>query len=167
LKRIIHLLLACVIGFTAQSAIAADAKIAFVDGNKIIQKYEPQIDAKLQDEFKASQEKIVSLQKKLVEQSDKYKLDAAVMSEAELAALKKDFEKNQADFQRLSADYNQKRGARGNEELNKLLEDVKNVSKSVSAKEGYTLVLQRGAAIYISNEADDITDKVMKQLSYK
>jgi outer membrane protein len=167
LKRVIHLLLACVIGFTAQSAIAADTKIGFIDGNKIIQKYEPQIDAKLQDEFKASQEKIVSLQKKLVEQSDKYKLDSAVMSEAELAALKKDFEKNQADFQRLSADYNQKRGARGNEELNKLLEDVKNAAKGIAAKEGYGIILQRGAAVYITNEADDITDKVMKQLSYK
>lgn len=167
MKRLITLLLAGLIGFCTQSALAADTKIAFIDGNKIIQKYEPQIDAKLQDEFKASQEKIVSLQKKLVEQSDKYKLDAAVMSEAELAALKKDFEKNQADFQRLSSEYNQKRGARGNEELNKLLEDVKNAAKNLSAKEGYNIVLQRGAAIYLSNEADDITDKVMKLLSYK
>jgi outer membrane protein len=149
------------------SAFAADTKIGFIDGNKIIQKYEPQIDAKLQDEFKSSQEKIVALQKKLVEESDKYKKDAAVMSEAYLATLKSNFEKNQAEFQRLSADYNQKRGARGNEELNKLLDNVKAAAKNVAAKGGYTIVLQRGAAIYIDNESYDITDEVMKQLSYK
>lgn len=167
MKRIAYLLLASVMAFGAQSALAAETKIGFVDGNKIIQKYEPQIDAKLQDEFKASQEKIVALQKKLVEQSEKYKKDAAVMSESDVTALKADFEKNQAEFQRLNADYNQKRGARGNEELNKLLESVKVAAKTVSTKGGYTIILQRGAAIYIDNESADITDEVMKLLSYK
>jgi outer membrane protein len=167
LKRIAYLLLALVMTLGVSSAFAADNKIGFIDGNKIIQKYEPQIDAKLQDEFKVSQEKIVALQKKLVEESDKYKKDAAVMSEADLATLKTNFEKNQADFQRLSADYNQKRGARGNEELNKLLENVKAVAKTVASKAGYTIILQRGAAIYVENESSDITDEVMKQLSYK
>lgn len=167
MKRFGYLLLTFILALGVQSALAADIKIGFIDGNKIIQKYEPQIDAKLQDEFKSSQEQIVALQKKLVEQNDKYKLDAAVMSEAEVAALKKDFEKNQADFQRLSADYNQKRGARGNEELSKLLDQVKTAAKSIADKDGYTMILQRGAAIYINNESSDITDQVMKQLSYK
>lgn len=165
--RITQLILACVLALGVQVALAADMKIGFIDGNKIIQKYEPQIDAKLQDEFKSSQEKIVALQKKLVEQNDKYKKDAAVMSEADLTALKTDFDKNQAEFQRLSADYNQKRAARGNEELNKLLENVKTVAKTVASKAGYTIILQRGAAIYVENDSADITDDVMKQLSYK
>ncbi len=150
-----------------QAVFAADLKIGFIDGNKIISKYEPQIDAKLQDEFKTQQEKIVALQKKLMEDSDKFKKDSAVMSEADLTALKASFEKNQAEFQRLNADYNQKRTARGNDELNKLLDNVKAVTKTVASKAGYTMVLQRGAAIYVDNENSDITDEVMKQLSYK
>jgi outer membrane protein len=167
LKNFAQLLFACILAFGFQSALAAEMKIGFVDGNKIIQKYEPQIDAKLQDEFKGTQDKIVALQKKLVEQSDKYKRDSAVMSEADLNALKKDFDKNQNDFQQLSSDYNQKRSARANEELNKLLEAVKVASKAVAGKAGYTIILQRGAAIYIDNESADITDEVLKQLSYK
>lgn len=167
MKRIARVLLGCIMVVGMQSALAADTKIAFIDGNAIIQKYEPKIDAKLQEEFKASQEKIVTLQKKMVEQSDKYKLDAAVMSESDLAALKKEFEKNQAEFQRMSAEFNQKRGARGNEELTKLLEQVKTVAKTIAEKDGYTIVLQRGAAIYITNESSDITDAVLKKLSYK
>jgi len=167
LKRFAHIFMALIMAFTANTVFAADVKIGFIDGNKIIAKYEPQIDAKLQDEFKAPQEKIVALQKKLMEESDKFKKDSAVMSEADLNTLKSSFEKNQAEFQRLSADYNQKRTARGNDELNKLLDNVKAVTKTVASKAGYTIVLQRGAALYVDNEASDITDEVMKQLSYK
>jgi outer membrane protein len=159
--------MALVLAFGAHSAFAADLKIGFIDGNKIIAKYEPIIDAKLQDEFKPQQEKIVALQKKLMEESDKFKKDSAVMSEADITTLKNSFEKNQAEFQRLNADYNQKRTTRGNDELNKLLDNVKAVTKTVASKAGYSLVLQRGAAIYVENESADITDEVMKQLSYK
>lgn len=167
MKRYAYLLLAFVMAFSGMAAYAADTKIAFIDGNKIVDKYESVIDAKLQDEFKDSQEKLVALQKKLVEQRDKYTKDSAVMSDADLKTLKTDFDKNQAEFQRLSSDYNQKRSDRGNEELNKLLDNVKTVAKTVAQKGGYNIVLQRGAAIYIDNESADITDDVMKQLSYK
>lgn len=170
MKRAAYLLITGLMVILAQTAFAADAtnnKIAFIDGAVIIQKYEPEIDAKLQDEFKSTQSKLVDLQKKLVEKTEKYNRDAAVMSEDELADLQKTFEKEQAEYQRLNADYNQKRALRGNEEIEKLLEDVKNTAKKIADKHGYTIVLQKGAAIYIENNNSDITSEVMKQLSYK
>jgi outer membrane protein len=149
-------------------AFAADtAKIGFVDGAKIIAKYEPQIDSKLQQEFKTTTDKLSALQKQLVEENDKYKRDAATMSPDQMKTLQASFEKNQAEFQRLSAELNQKRSARANEELEKLLAQVRDASSKVSAKDGYTLILQRGAAIYVKDNSTDITDKVLALVQYK
>ena len=163
-------LLACsTVVFAADTAATAAAtdKIAFVDGAKIISKYEPQIDGKLQKEFKDQQDKLMTLQKQLVDQSDKYKRDSATMSPDEVKTLQASFEKNQADFQKMSNDFNQKRSARANEELEKLLAQVRDASSSVATKDGYTIVLQRGAALYVKNASADITDKVLAMVQYK
>lgn len=165
-KLIMCALLACCSVAFAADAVSQD-KIAFVDGAKVIAKYEPQIDGKLQKEFKDSQDKLVALQKKLVDQNDKYKRDAATMSPEEVKTLQASFEKDQAEFQRLSAEMNQKRSARANEELEKLLALVRDASSQAAGKAGYTIVLQRGAALYVKNAGADITDQVLAAVQYK
>lgn len=164
-------LLMCAVLACASVAFAADVsgadKIAFVDGAKIIAKYEPQIDGKLQKEFKDQQDKVVALQKKLVDQNDKYQRDSATMSPDQVKELRASFEKDQAEFQRLSAELNQKRSARANEELEKLLALVRDASSQAASKGGYTIVLQRGAALYVKNAGSDITDQVLASVQYK
>ncbi|MFI4956870.1 MAG: OmpH family outer membrane protein [Gammaproteobacteria bacterium] len=165
-KLIMCALLACSSVVFAADQVAVD-KIAFVDGAKIIAKYEPQIDGKLQKEFKDQQDKLMALQKQLVDQNDKYKRDSATMSPDEVKTLQSSFEKNQADFQKMSNDFNQKRSTRANEELEKLLAQVRDASSTAAAKEGFTIVLQRGAALYVKNAGSDITDKVLALVQYK
>lgn len=147
-------------------AMAQDS-IAFIDGARIIEKYEPIIDTKLQDEFKKQQDKIVSLQNKLVEQSEQYNRDAAVMSDEEVAEMQANFEKNQMEFQRLSTEFNQQRAVRGNQELEKLLEQVQDAAEKIAKKQEYNVVLQKGAAIYFSDKKADITDEVMDNIKFK
>lgn len=166
-KLLMCALLACAsLAFAADTMQPAD-KIAFVDGAKIIEKYEPQIDTKLQKEFKDQQDKIVALQKKLVDQNDKYKRDSATMSPDQVKTLQTSFEKDQTEFQRLSSELSQKRNARANEELEKLLAMVRDASSQVATKGGYSIVLQRGAALYVKNASSDITDQVLAGLQYK
>lgn len=161
-----NLALVCVLALVSLGAMA-ETKLGFIDGSKIIAKYEPIVDAKLNTEFKAKQDALTALQKKLVEQSDKYNRDAAVMSEDDKKKMQATFTKDQADFQRMSADLNKARGDRGNQELEKLLTQVKTASADIAKKMGYTSVLQRAAAIYIADESADITDQVMAKLDYK
>lgn len=160
------LALVCVLALVSVGAMA-DTKLGFIDGSKIIAKYEPIVDAKLNTEFKAKQDAAAALQKKLVEQSDKYNRDAAVMSDDDKKKMQASFAKDQADFQRMSADLNKARGDRGNQELEKLLAQVKAASADIAKKMGYTAVLQRAAAIYVADETTDITDQVMAKLDYK
>lgn len=160
------LALVCVLALVSLGAMA-ETKLGYIDGSKIIAKYEPMVDAKLNTEFKAKQDALTALQKKLVEQSDKYNRDAAVMSEDDKKKMQASFAKDQADFQRMSGDLNKARGDRGNQELEKLLAQVKTASADIAKKMGYTAVLQRAAAIYISDETADITEQVMTKLDYK
>jgi outer membrane protein len=165
LNKIIIFISAVLLAF-APISFAAE-KIGFIDGAKIIAKFEPQIDSKLQKEFKPAQDKIVALQKQLVDDNDKYKRDAATMSPEQVKDLQASFEKNQAEFQRLSTEFNQKRGARANEELEKLLTQVRDAASKIADKEGYTIVLQRGAAIFVKDAGTDITDKILPMVQYK
>lgn len=167
MKKVTYAFLTAVIALFAITSFAADKNIAFVDGGLIIQKYQPQIDAKLQEEFKAREDKLVELQKKLVGYSERYNRDAAIMSQEEVQKLEKEFGDEQQQFQKLSNEFNQKRQKRANEELERLLDNVKDVSGTIAKKQGYDIVLQRGAAIFIENEKADITEAVMKQLTYK
>ncbi len=165
-KVIIFILSAIVLAFAPIVGFTAD-KIGFIDGAKIIAKYEPQIDTKLQKEFKETQDKLTALQKELVSENDKYKRDAATMSPDQVKALQASFEKNQAEFQRLSADLNQKRATRANEELEKLLAQVRDATSKIADKAGYTIILQRGAAIYVKDGATDLTDQILPLVQYK
>lgn len=160
------LALICVLALVSLGAMA-ETKLAFIDGSKIIAKYEPIVDTKLNTEFKTKQDALTALQKKLVEQSDKYNRDSAVMSDEDKKKMQETFSKDQTDYQRQSADLNKARGERGNQELEKLLAQVKAASSDIAKKAGYAVVLQRAAAIYIADESTDITDQVMAKLDYK
>ncbi len=165
MNKLIVCLSALLLSFS--SVVFAADKVGFVDGAKIIAKFEPQIESKLQKEFQATQDKLVALQKQLMADNDKYKRDAATMSPDQVKTLQASFEKNQAEFQKMSADLNQKRGTRANEELEKLLTQVREATTKIAGTDGYTIVLQRGAAIYVKDANTDITDKVLAVVKYQ
>jgi outer membrane protein len=160
------LALVCVLALVSLAAVA-DTKLGYIDGSKIIAKYEPIVDAKLNTEFKSKQDALTAMQKKLVDQSDKYNRDSAVMSDEDKKKMQDGFSKDQAEYQRMSGELNKARSDRGNQELEKLLAQVKTAAADIAKKVGYTAVLQRAAAIYIVDESADITDQVMAKLDYK
>lgn len=168
-NRVRNVVLTMVLAFISLGAMAADAvtKIGYIDGSKVIAKYEPAIDSKLNAEFKSKQDALTALQKKLVDQSDKYNRDSAVMSDEDKKKMQDAFSKDQADYQRMGSDLNKARTDRGNQELEKLLAQVKSVSADIAKKAGYTVILQRAAALYIVDDTADITDQVMSKLDYK
>jgi outer membrane protein len=106
------------------------------------------------------------MQKQLVDSTETYTRDSAMMSNEEKLAFQQNFEKQQMEFQKLSAEFNQERMKRGNEELEKLLAKVKTAAQKVAADKKYDIVLQSGAALYFDNSLD-ITQAVLAQLDKK
>ena len=146
--------------------LAQASTVAFVDGTAIMKKYEGSIESKLKTEFKGKEESLTKLQKQLVDSTETYTRDSAMMSNEEKLAFQQNFEKQQMEFQKLSAEFNQERMKRGNEELEKLLAQVKTAAQKVATDKKYDIVLQSGAALYFSNSLD-ITQDVLAQIDKK
>jgi outer membrane protein len=148
------------------AAFAEASSIAFIDGTAIMKKYEGTIESQLKTEFKGKEENLTKMQKQLVDSTETYTRDSAMMSNEEKLAFQQNFEKQQMEFQKLSAEFNQERMKRGNEELEKLLAKVKTAAQKVAADKKYDIVLQSGAALYFDNSLD-ITQAVLAQLDKK
>jgi len=160
------LFVALIAGFVALPGYAADLKIGFVDGTKIVQKYQPEIDEKLQKEFKGRETKIIALQDELKKIDEKLRRDNATLSEAELKNLQKDFQTKEAEFQRQGTAFSADLNKRGNEELQILVKQVQAVVDATAKSGKYDIILQRGAAVYL-DEQYNLTDAVMKELDAK
>lgn len=164
LKRLLLLVLVA-FSYTTFAADAAGS-IAFIDGSAIMKKYEGSIETKLREEFKSKEEEMGKLQKQLVDKTETYTRDSAMMSDQEKLAFQQAFEKEQMDFQKRGAEYNQLKMKRSNEELEKLLNLVKAAAQTVANQKKYNVVLQSGAAIYYDKSLD-ITQDVIAQLDKK
>ncbi|MGA2655822.1 MAG: OmpH family outer membrane protein [Gammaproteobacteria bacterium] len=148
------------------AAFANAASIAFIDGTAVMKKYEGTIENTLKGEFKSKEETLTKMQKELVDSTETYTRDSAMMSNEEKLAFQQTFEKKQMEFQKLSSELNQERMKRGNEELEKLLAKVKTAAQKVAADKKFDVVLQSGAAIYF-DKSYDITQDVLAQLDKK
>ena len=172
---LVALLAASVVGcqqgdVTGSNAVAtggaASTNIAFLDGSQIVQQYEPQIETALKAEFEAQQKSLMQMQEQLIKESEDYKRDSAILSAEEKAKKQTAFEEKQREFMRLSNNFNEQKTLRSNQELQTLLDAVKEVVEKIAVENGYDVVLQRGAAVY-ANEKYDITSKVMDSLKDK
>lgn len=145
-------------------AMAKEYTIALVDGNQIMQEFQPGIDAKLKKEFKARQDKLVAMQTELQETSEKLNRDSSIMAEAELKKQQEKFMERQKEFQKLSYEFNEAVTKRGNEEMQKLVSQVKTVVDGIAKDGKFDLVLQKGAIMFSSGSSTDLTPQVISKL---
>ncbi len=165
MKKLSSLLVSLVLSLGLTSvAVAKDYNIALIDGNQIMQEFQPGIDAKLKKEFKARQDKLIAMQNDLQQTSEKLNRDSSIMAEAELKKQQEKFVERQKEFQKLSYEFNEDVNKRGNEEMQKLVAQVKTVVDSLAKDGKYDLVLQKGAIMFTSSNNSDITTQVISKL---
>jgi len=148
------------------AASAAEQKIAVVDIASVFQQL-PQrekIVKQLKEEFELRIQELQNLEKEIRATVDKQKRDGALMSEKDKTQMSRRMDELQSDYtlKRKALEEDERR--RNAEERNKLLDQVQKAIDKIAAQEGYTLVLQRNAAVFASPELD-ISDKVIRQVS--
>jgi outer membrane protein len=158
------LLLAGVLLLPFAHAQAQDAKIGFVNTERIFREATPAktAQAKIEQEFSRRDKELQDMANRIKGMADKLDKDAPVLSESdrmrrqrELADLDKDFQRRQREFRE---DLNHRR----NEELAAVLERTNKVIKQISEAEKYDIIFQE--AVYASPRID-ITDKVLRALN--
>lgn len=167
LQQVLGILLAVTVGPVAgaDSSLAADLKVGYVNAVKVIEQA-PQGEAalkKLQAEFGPRDKKLVDMQQEIKKMEEELERDALVMKdsdrrekERQLLVLKRELRRATQEFRE---DYNMRR----NEELAALQKIVKQVIVEIARQEKYDLIVHEGT-IYASPKID-ITDKVLEQLN--
>lgn len=138
-------------------------KIGVVDMRLVMSKL-PQAESMMQNletEFAERVAAVRKLQEELKALSEKQQKDALLMTDAQKTELSRQMESLNADFNRKGRNLQEDMQKRQQEEQQKLLKQVQLAINSLAEQEKFDVILQRGAAVYVSSAAD-ISEKVVQ-----
>ncbi len=149
------------------AAQAADYKIGFVNGERLLREAAPakRAQAKLEKEFAARQADLQRLDKQVQTLQQSLDRDGATMSEADRRNKERDLANMTRDLQRAQREFREDLNLRKNEELASMQERANKVIQQIAADEKFDLIVQE-PVIYASPRID-ITDRVIKALADK
>lgn len=158
------LLVALLSAVMAVPAIASDAKIGFVNSERIMSDAAPAVKAKkkLEKEFEARDQELQRLRKQLQTLQESVEKNAMTLSEAQRRNKDKEYNDLNREFQRKQREFSEDLKARSNEELAVMLERANKAIRQLAEAEKYDIIFQE--AVYASPRID-ITDKVLKALA--
>jgi outer membrane protein len=144
-------------------ALAADAKIGFVNQERILRESAPakRAQAKLEKEFASRKAELDRMEKQGRDLETLLQKEAVTSPEADRVAREKQLSQLTRDFQRMQREFREDLNLRRNEELATLQERANKVISDIAEKEKFDLILQE--AVFASSKVD-ITDKVLKLL---
>jgi outer membrane protein len=168
LTRLIAILAAALACAAAPAAAqAADYKIGFVNGERLLREAAPakRAQAKLEKEFAGRQADLQKLDKQVQTLQQSLDRDGATMSEADRRNKERDLANMTRDLQRSQREFREDLNLRKNEELASMQERANKVIQQIAVDEKFDLIVQE-PVIYASPRID-ITDRVIKALADK
>lgn len=166
MKRLVSFFIACMLGFGATFAQAADStKIGVVDLQRIMQTA-PQmksIQEKLEKEFRPRRDKLVKMEEELKKDMERFKRDTAVLSVDQKRDLEKKIVAAQQTFEREGQQYQQELSTAHNEAMEDLYTRIRKAIEVVALNEKYDVILQKDAAPFSGSQLD-VTDHVLKNI---
>lgn len=156
--------LACAMLVPAAQAQTQEAKIGFVNTERIFREATPAKSAqvKIDQEFSRREKELQESAARLKTMSEKLDRDVAVIAEGERIKRQREVTDLDKDFQRKQREFREDLNQRKNEELATVLERTTRVIKQIAEAEKYDIVFQD--AVYASPRID-ITEKVLKALN--
>ena len=150
------------------TALAAEAKIGYIDMQRTLNLSEAGVQAKsqLQEKLKAYQVQINVKQEELQKLKNDLEKQGMTLNEAARAAKEKDYQQKLKDFQRFTKDAEEDLQARDGEFTKKILETLEKLIHEYGKKNGFTVILDaRGAGLLYADQKTDITDALLKALN--
>jgi len=154
-----------VVGLGVASNAYAEAKIAVVDFNRLLNEWvvTKNTMTTLQNEFIPRQRDLEAKEKDLKAKADRLQRDGAVMSETERAGLQKELAKGQRDLKSQADAVSEDFEARRNEEGAKLQGQLVTEVQGYAKTNAYDVVLSSNVAVYVK-DSFDITGQVLTYL---
>lgn len=150
--------------WSISAAQAQDIRIAFFDGQRVLNESIPAKAAmsKIEQEFSKRTKELQDINVKLKTLAQKFDKDASGLSDAERIRRQRELADIDQDFTRKQRAFNEDLGQRKQEELNYLADRALKVVRQIAESEKIDIVVQDAA--YVSPRID-ITDKVLKALA--
>jgi outer membrane protein len=124
------------------------------------------LNKQLQVKFKPRQEKLVSSQKMLQDEMEKFKKEAPTMSQKDKDALQKKIAGDQTVLTKDAASFQQDLNKEQGKVMKGVLAQLNSIIASIAKKNNYALVLDSQAVIYAA-DSSDITKQVSKEFDTK
>lgn len=145
-------------------AAMAEAKIGFVNSDKVMREAAPAVRAqkRLEKEFEKRDQDLQRLAKDLQAMQENLEKNGMTLAESDRKTKEREFNDLNRDFQRRQREFREDLNQRRNEELASVLDKANKTVKQIAEAEKYDIIFQE--AVYASPRID-ITDKVIKALS--
>lgn len=159
------LLLATSVSAFAAGPDATSSKIGIFDMQQMMQSSPlvDQLNKKLQEQFKPRQDKIAAAQKNLGDEINKLNDTSSKLTPEERNKLKDRVISDRAAYETMAKSYQEDLSKSQNEAMQKLMTKLQSAVSEVAQKDGYTLVVQKGAVLY-SDPKSDVTSQVLDVL---
>ncbi len=152
--------------FAADAPTGAPApKIGIFDMQQMMQTSPlvEQLNKKLQDQFKPRQDKIQAAQKSLGDEINKLNDTNSKLTNEERTKLKDKIISDRSAYETMAKSYQDDLSKAQNDAMQKLMTQLTSAVGQVAQKDGYTLVVQKGAVLY-SKPDTDVTQQVLDEL---
>ncbi len=148
------------------NAAEASQKIGYVSTSVVLSQMAQasKVNEKLRAEFKDRIAEIERIEKKLKEGVEKLKRDGELMSETQRTNLQRELQSSDADLKLKVSNLREDERKRSAEEQRKLIERLQKAIDNLAKKEGYDLILDKQVALYISDDKNDLSEKLLKNL---
>ncbi len=174
MKKILALV-SSILLVTGAQVYAADAaapaglgNIAVVNVQQVLQQSPKiaDINKKLQEQFKARQQKLLAQQKSLQDAMDKFKQESPTMAQKDKDAMQKKIADDQAALVKQVTAFQQDLNKEQNKQMQGVLGQLNGIIAELAKKNSYPLVLDSQAVIY-AKDSSDITKQVAKEFDGK
>jgi len=158
--------LALASAFIAMPAAAADAKIGFVNTERLLREAPLSVAAqkKLEREFAARDQELQKLAKQARDLQAQLDKDGVTMSDTERKNKERDLGNLNRDLQRQGREFREDLNLRRNEELGQIQDRARKAIQDIAKAEKFDIIVEQ--AVYV-DPRNDITDRVMKALGGK
>ena len=158
--------LALASAFVAMPAAAADAKIGFVNTERLLREAPLSVSAqkKLEREFAARDQELQKLAKQARDLQTLLDKDGVTMSESERKNKERDLGNLNRELQRQGREFREDLNQRRNEELGQIQDRARKAIQDIAKAEKFDIIVEQ--AVYV-DPRNDITDRVMKALGGK
>jgi outer membrane protein len=146
------------------SASMAEAKIGFVNSDKVMREAAPAVRAqkRLEKEFEKRDQDLQRIAKDLQAMQENLEKNGVTMTESDRKTKEREFNELNRDFQRRQREFREDLNQRRNEELASVLDKANKAVKQIAEAEKYDIIFQE--AVYAGPRID-ITDRVIKALA--